>query len=1095
MNDTKKKLDAILANNANTPEQTAHQELNNILSNTPQETQQKRVENTNPISSASNAIKDIPVLGNAYRILGHSVIGGIAEPITSIVDLAARPFGHLSKYTTRPILNAEESVNQSLDKDDKGNEINDYGNRTALPSEVGSFAASFVPVVRGAKFLNFLGDTVKRFTNPRLYKTEQAIKNTLGDFKNTVKQSAEQSAQNNVADKAQSLADSINNTTDLQKQLATASAKEPIRKSIKAEQENSQNLLDSAYADSKNIQDLNEKLGNQYSELEKLHKDLKEIKPGISSTMADFLLTGKRGYGIGQGLLVGGINGAAVADQANPQDGAGAQIATGALFGAGLGGALSGAAHGLQTYLMGIGKKAQQTITPNENRVLQAQKQTEPAVSLQHIEDTVHAFPDHEMEDFKNLKQEEPFSNEGNDIEFLKKVNNFLKNMDEKYTKAIDPDSSEHITIDPINSPSPMQKQLGYGLSLTQPESENSYSKQFAKSQAPIFNALNVKDLENVNNYLKGINNIVDQAYKAKKIDEVPLHDDVFNYMMDAVDKNRTKDFEKSLSPVWEQISHSTNAYKALTDAYNLLRQHNFDNLTDLRSSKSYKNLTPYARDRLEHEITTAEQEKQNGKYPMVVDGQEENHQIGLAQRGLQDAIQMFNKNADGKGALTYKAGDNVLNKYHQMQKELNLPFAKDHNGSAIPISKITDIKRLINEKGAYDADPNDKLFYYNHGSSIRDLLNPNQNDVVHAHLYDGKKNIKSEIVNFPITSMMAELHKLKDAGNIGQQYGSDLLGINNFDIHSDPTNKKIAARMNMQSKALGNLIENLNKLPRNNKWGNIVKDNLDTIKTNAQRLGEYSEKGSGNNLDNRASQDQSVTPTLFMNSRMLEQRHDNLEKAKEMARTYTENAKYLSLLNYLAPKSSLKDHVWANINLASQHLHPTVGGVFSHLANSLKKTKDSEAEEMNSNLAHHLSVMGGLNPDIVISNHPENHKLFDGKQARTQYQVAKRDPKTGGKLAKTVSLKDANSQEIFARKLELQKLVNENARDTKNFQNYVKQEQNAQKVDAEAKMKSIEALHKYANHNTKWTPETLSLGATTGFLNGARPFLETKQN
>ena len=58
-----------------------------------------------------------------------------------------------------------------------------------------------------------------------------------------------------------------------------------------------------------------------------------------------------------------------------------------------------------------------------------------------------------------------------------------------------------------------------------------------------------------------------------------------------------------------------------------------------------------------------------------------------------------------------------------------------------------------------------------------------------------------------------------------------------------------------------------------------------------------------------------------------------------------------------------------------------------------------------------------------------------------------------------------------------------------------MKQEQNAQKVDAEAKMKSIKALHKYANHNTKWTPETLSLGATTGFLNGARPFLETKQN
>ena len=188
MTDTKKELDAILSNDENTPEQTSTQELNKILSNTPQETQTKSLENTNPLSSASNAIKDIPVLGNAYRILGHSVLGGIAEPITSIVDLAARPFGHLSKYTTRPILNAEESVNQSLDKDDKGNEINDYGNRTALPSEVGSFAASFVPVVRGAKFLNFLGDTVKRFTNPRLYKTEQAIKNTLGDFKNTVKQ-------------------------------------------------------------------------------------------------------------------------------------------------------------------------------------------------------------------------------------------------------------------------------------------------------------------------------------------------------------------------------------------------------------------------------------------------------------------------------------------------------------------------------------------------------------------------------------------------------------------------------------------------------------------------------------------------------------------------------------------------------------------------------------------------------------------------------------------------------------------------------------------------------------------------------------------
>jgi predicted RNase H-like nuclease (RuvC/YqgF family) len=162
---------------------------------------------------------------------------------------------------------------------------------------VGSFAASFVPVVKGAKFLNFLGDTVKRFTNPRLYKTEQAIKNTLGDFQNTVKQSAEQSAKNNLVDKSQSLADSINTTQDLQKQLATKSAKEPIRKAIKSEQENSQNILDNAYADSKNIQDLNERLGNQYSELEKLHKlfssteDLPKIFP--NGEIVDNVIFGK----------------------------------------------------------------------------------------------------------------------------------------------------------------------------------------------------------------------------------------------------------------------------------------------------------------------------------------------------------------------------------------------------------------------------------------------------------------------------------------------------------------------------------------------------------------------------------------------------------------------------------------------------------------------------------------------------------------------------------------------------------------------------------------------------------------------------------
>ena len=847
-------------------------------------------------SSDQQDLPDASLANKVARTAVHSVYEGVARPTAGLFNLGSELL-HLhgvNNYLTDKIKKADE-WNKSLDDGYKP----DWADKDGWASTLGSWASLLIPATGEAKGLEGIGAGLKALTDPETNKAEQAIKEGWTGINQAIK---EDRSENGLVN-AQKL-------TDARKDLQTAKQTKINNEHIGNIEDNVNKLEQKQASISNAQQQYNSSVAKSF---DSMMENADKINPKLSSTVIDYLLTGKKGYGVGQGAVLGGTMAAADSstDDSYHQ-----------LLAAGIGGALGGIGTGVIGYLTHqapnllseFTKNPKQSYTPrfneNQEELAKTLKETPPTMSESEIATQIanHAqYLDDEQKVLTHIghlininKLTVPNIEKDTNVN-QKTLNEFdiWKNIRDYYQKAkfkhdlINESNTPDETIrnvnlrpkDEVKKPDAADIALGYGQSLAgkvkvdsnDPNDITNYVIESNKILTPIQRILHEPNLEankEIANFLEGeLTQAYTNAAKNKVKVDIGNH---LNKISKFLNENQAAlgHIQNTYDPIINVLYKNTNAYNGLKDATNFLsslakqKENNIENVTDEDIEKGLKSLGSYPQSLLREELNN------------------NNNDIKATYENLVNRYIAFNKSiSDGK--IDFKR--EPTNKHEAMYKELQTKTAKTLNGNQIPVTQLKAIRdELENMLDNPAKNQRTDEFYHTVGQTINQSLNDAQDEIANQHLqhkygtpeisdyirnnyeYNPKKaqddkdipiavlqqNAKNPI---SVTAMLRQTKHNIESGKLMRKFLEDRSGQHSGYQNESMTIAKKANSVNRPDIYTNNFIDELDRLQNNNdnikyllrKYGDQNgKGGLDNIKKQLSRLKEFSIKINGTDND-----------------------------------------------------------------------------------------------------------------------------------------------------------------------------------------------------------------------------------------------------
>ena len=924
-------------------------------------------------SSDQQDLPEASLANKVTRTAVHSLYEGLVRPIAGLGNLGTELL-HLhgvNNYLTDKIKKADE-WNKSLDAGYKP----DWADKDGWASTLGSWAALLIPATGEAKGLEGIGAGLKALTDPETSKAEQAITEGWNGINKAIK---EDRSENGLVN-AQEL-------TDARKDLQNAQQTQIYNKErgIETKQDanniqTAKNKVDQLEKKQADISKAQGKFNSDVAEsFDSMGKTAAQMNPKLSTTLIDHFLTGKKGYGIGQGAVLGGTM--AAAD--NSTDNSYHQ-----LLSAGVGAALGGIGTGFIGYLTHqtpnllreFTKDPKQTYTPqftdNQEKLAKTLKDTPPTMSESEIATQIanHAqYLDDEQKALTHIGHlininnvHVPYIESETNVK-QKTLNEFdiLKNIRDYYQKAKfkhdlrnqsnTPDETiRNVNLRPkdeVKKPDAADIALGYGQSLAgkvkgdsnDPNDITNYVIESNKIITPIQTILHEPNLETnkeIANFLEGE---ITQAYTNAAKNKVKV--DIGNHVKSISNflnehKAALGHIQKTYDPLTNTLYQNTNAYNGLKDATNYLislakqKENNIENVTHEDIKNGLNSLNPYAQSRLKEELNN------------------NNNDIKSTYENLFNRLYAFNKSiTDGKVDLKR----DPTNKHEAMYHELQTKTAETMDGNQIPVTQLKSIRdELKNMLDNPAINQRTDEFYHSVGHLINKSANDAQDEIVNQHLqkkygtpeisdyirnkYEYNPSKAQDAKNIPIavlqkdaknpisfTDILRQIKQNIESGKVMRKYLEDRSGQHSGYQNESMTIAKKAQSVNRPDIYTNNFTDELDRLQHNNDnikyllriYGDENgKGGLDNIKKQLSRLKGFSTKQNATDSDhNNPLKIQAAAAIIAAHSQLQKLLKEDEDTKKAMAN----QIKYLGWNGLLGKIQN--DHSIKNVGKIVPHM------------------------------------------------------------------------------------------------------------------------------------------------------------------------------
>lgn len=876
------------------------------------------------VKSDSPDQQDLPeasLLNKVARVGAHSVYEGVVRPIAGLGNLVTGETNALSH-----LIDKGDEWDKSLDDGYK----KDWADKGGWASTLGSWAAFLIPGTLEAKGLEGIGTGLKALTDPETYKAEKGITEGWKAIQDALKKDKGENGLSNAEELA-------TKRSDLQATRQDKIDTEPnetntsLDGNIKQKEEEIDALEQKQNAISKAQGEFN-------SSVEKNLKNMKNtpLTPKLSSNIIDHLLTGKKGYGIGQGAVIGGMTGAA--DTSN-EDLYHQELAAG--FGAATGGALTGALnfliHSSPNLFSDFKTKSSASNVPlttnqqrkyvqdlNNLKAIESQSETANAFNNegQRVDTSAKALaqtgeiskklpetqPTIQTNENENIKKTEDVDQIKNIIKYAHKSQIGFDPRTKTNTEDEDIRNYNLAKVKPVSQLDAADINLGLSKGLfgdrdsDDPIAIKNPVNEIRKFLIPIAHYLKVPHLNAARGMKAFLDHHLQKAYSLAKQDQhqVPLQlEKLTNHIKDFVNENHAslEETNQTYSPFYNVVYRNTKAYKGLENAKTYLdkladqNKEGINAVTESDINKGLEELDPYTQSRLKEEL--------------------ENTQ-GNIQEAYNNLTKRYNDfKINNNMRISPENNKLARNKHLAMQNELNTNTSKTLKGNEIPSDQIQNIRnQMAAILDSNKEEHNINKFYSAIGERLNNELNNHQDDIflnyLKKELENGSDTNLSQLYKrkIKISPILYQLNQDIESGDLGHNFISKYLGLNDSMNFENLTDAQIANSINKPDNETNTFINNLKKLQSNNK---NIQNLLKQYKTNTwespedhlaneiSKVKAFSEKSNATNNQNTNPQRQQANAAYIAMTPLLRQ----LEKIHNQTRTAQEN-----MINYLGYQS-----------------------------------------------------------------------------------------------------------------------------------------------------------------------------------------------
>ena len=822
--------------------------------------------NTSDLNSENSPPPD-NLLHQVGRVVDHSLYGGVVRPVLGIANLgtelangAWHELGGKSNlnYYTNEALNKSDELDRSLDDG-----RNDWASAGGAASTIGSLASILIPVGSEFKLAEKAGDFGKYLLDRDTYNTEQSIKNSLNEIKKVIPTKTENGL---VVNKE--LNDELDNLNKLHQQhadLESANANPDQVTNVLNKIEQSKNNIQSLTDRASKIADTKEKVNNVVEEqLKNIEKQKSALSPNLASTLIDYGITGKKGYGIIPAATLGAINGAGESSNKDYLT----QISN-AIDGAALGGVSTGLLHYLAnggTNFIRSFKMPQHntniTLSSAQERNIANMKDTQPSYSETKIANKTRELGknlDPRMEYLLHMQEyyklpapqalqfgknnQENLANYQNAVlkKIVKNYNVQNNNLPDRLQEA---KNNVQLTPEKLDSPDHLWKRevaLSAG-NITDPP-DYSYSNQFHSFMPNLMRTMQYPNLSTHLQALDFLNKDLERAYdKAIAADyKIPFADQS-NAFLDYIDKNLSSVKAKNaeLQPLIDLGIKSTQAYRTLDKAVDELKGINLHEETLPTSEKfaqyiDNKDLPPAVKSRILEELN------KTGDTQTAINNLRKNH------------------------ALYETSTPQMLeDKIRAHQDELNTETSKKFNGGDISVYNMRQYKDKIKDLGEDQTNSETRDIYHELAKHILPTFNQHQDEIYKNYLKtkdttgDALSAFSNKAKNpkpYSVTKILRMLNDNVESAQAVHQLMKDS-GYGDVNDVAKLTKEEINGKASLVDQGVDAFMNRLKELneQKNRNAQALIKgydDNPESLRDNFKKLTDYSSKKVGTQNSN----------------------------------------------------------------------------------------------------------------------------------------------------------------------------------------------------------------------------------------------------